>query len=303
MTISVVICTRNRGDLIRATLLSVLEGTCRPDELLVVDQSDGDETRRAVESVAAESTGEDGAVRYLATDTRGLSAARNVGLKQSRGEIVAFTDDDVIVCADWLELTRAEFAAYPRLALLFGTVLPPQGYDWVQEYIPYTEVKTCRALRWSHPEALRGIGANMSLRRSTFERVGGFDTHLGAGTPPVGEDLEYALRCLCQRPPLPVQTLDAARVVHHAGARTGADRLRFLKNVQGIGRGLFWAYLWRSPRRPRYVLRAFQEMLLPLGGFAAELRRGRRPSGLRTYGYSLWGLARGLRGGYKKSNL
>ena len=81
MTISVIICTRNRGALIEATLQSILDGTRQPDELLVVDQSDGTDTRSAVEQFAARVK----EVCYLPTPTRGLSRARNVGLEQSRG--------------------------------------------------------------------------------------------------------------------------------------------------------------------------------------------------------------------------
>ena len=291
MTISVIICTRNRGALIEATLQSILDGTRQPDELLVVDQSDGTDTRSAVEQFTARVK----EVCYLPTPTRGLSRARNVGLEQSRGELIVFTDDDVVVERDWLAEIAQEFDTYPRLAFLFGTVLPPDGHDWETEFVPYSRVSTKRPVRWFHREAFSGMGANMSLRRTTFERVGGFDTALGAGTGVAGEDFEYALRCLCHHPSLEMHTLDKARVIHHAGARSGEEYYMFVHQVNGTGMGQFLAHLVRGGRGPRYRFKVLQALVQPLGGFLRALARGRKPSGLRTYNYCLQGFARGLR--------
>ena len=292
MIVTVIICTRNRGDLIGATLRSVLAGTLPPDELLVVDQSDGGETRAAVEAFAADHP----SVRYLATETRGLSRARNVALEYGQGDVLAFTDDDVLVHADWLERVAAEFEAYPRLAFLFGTVLPPEEYDWRTEFVPYMEVRTRRPVRWHEKEVFGGMGANMSLRRTTYEALGGFDEGLGAGTGVAGEDYEYALRVASHSPPLGMHLLDEARVVHHAGARSGEEYHRFVHQVNGTGMGQFWARCLQSPS-PRYRLRALLSLMQPLPGFAASLARGRKPSGLRTYGHALRGFARAIRRG------
>ena len=99
-----------------------------------------------------------------------------------RIKLIVFTDDDVVAERDWLAEIAQEFDAYPRLAFLFGTVLPPDGHDWETEFVPYSRVSTKRPVRWFHPEVFGGMGANMALRRTTFERVGGFDTALGAGS-------------------------------------------------------------------------------------------------------------------------
>ena len=291
MTISVIICTRNRGALIEATLQSIVDGTRQPDELLVVDQSDGTDTRSAVEQFAARVK----EVCYLPTPTRGLSRARNVGLEQSQGELIVFTDDDVVAERDWLAEIAQEFDTYPRLAFLFGTVLPPDGHDWETEFVPYSRVSTKRPVRWFPPKAFGGMGANMALRRTTFERVGGFDTALGAGTGVAGEDFEYALRCLCHHTSLEMHTLDEARVIHHAGARSGDEYYTFVHQVNGTGMGQFLAHLVRGGRGPRYRFKVLQALAQPLGSFLKALARGRKPSGLRTYSYCLQGFARGLR--------
>jgi len=99
-----------------------------------------------------------------------------------RIKLIVFTDDDVVAERDWLAEIAQEFDAYPRLAFPFGTVLPPGSYNWKTEFVPHSQVSTKRAIRWFHSEAFGGMGANMALRRTTFERVGGFDTALGAGS-------------------------------------------------------------------------------------------------------------------------
>ena len=222
--VTVAICTRGRGALIRSTLLSVLAGDVLPAEIVVVDQSDDDSTADAVLALALTEP----RVRLFRTATRGISHARNIALREARGEVIAFTDDDVVVAVDWLRMVAAEFDAYPDLALLFGTVLPPKTYDWRTEFIPHCHVPTTRPMRWHDSATLSVMGANMSLRWSLSRVIGEFDVSLGAGAAvPTGEDWEYALRALCLRPaPLRVHTVDSARVVHHAGARRGAEYRR-----------------------------------------------------------------------------
>jgi len=97
-----------------------------------------------------------------------------------------------------------------------------------------------------------------------------------------------------------MHTLDEARVVHHAGARSGPDYHAFVHQVNGTGMGLFLAYLLRN-RNLRYKVKAVQSLVAPLGGFLSQTARGHKPSGLRTYAYCLkgfgWGIARALGGG------
>jgi glycosyltransferase involved in cell wall biosynthesis len=289
---TVIVCTRNRGALIQATLESILSGSRIPDELLVVDQSDNSTTRDAVTAFAGGYPN----LRYIGTETRGLSVARNLGLQQSQGDIIAFTDDDVIVCREWLELLCAEFHAYPDLALLFGTVLPPDTYDWRTQFVPYTILPTTRPVRWRQSNAPAGIGANMALSRAAFQALGGYDEALGAGTLPLcGEDYEYALRALCCHAPLRVHYLNEAQVIHHAGARSGAEYHRFVRNVNGTGMGLFWAHLLLRRRSPKYWLKFAQWQILPWKAFLGQVLRGKKPTGVATYCCSWAGFIKGAR--------
>jgi len=292
MRISTIICTRNRGSLIAATLQSILSGSRQPDELIVIDQSDTEETARTVETFS----NTDRRIQYVATQTRGLCLARNLGIAAATGEVIAFTDDDVIVNSDWLARIEQEFAEYPDLALLFGTVLPPDTYDWKTEFIPYTKLPTLRPVKWNDSRALLGMGANMALRKTTVEMVGDFDIATGAGTPITGnDDREYALRVLCNRVGSSrVHLIDEAQVIHHAGARRGAEYHTFVHKMNGTGEGRFWAYLLRRQLRGRYAFKFIQYHLTMLGGFAGQILRGKRPSGAITYLHCLKGIGSGL---------
>ena len=68
--------------------------------------------------------GEDRRVRYVEEHRPGLACARNAGLRAARGELVAFTDDDVIVDPAWLPAIRAAFAASPEVDCVTGLILP-----------------------------------------------------------------------------------------------------------------------------------------------------------------------------------
>src|SRR5687768_15493346 len=102
MTVSIVICTRNRADSLRETLVSM--GNCQvpshlPSELLVVDNGSTDHTRQVAEQAALANM----PVRYIHEPRRGQSHARNRGLIEAIGDIFLFTDDDVRVPETWIE--------------------------------------------------------------------------------------------------------------------------------------------------------------------------------------------------------
>src|SRR5690349_12569414 len=96
--ISVVICTRNRGDSIAATLDTIVTNTHSNFEVIVVDQSTNQDTFNAIRRFQSVEC-----FQYIQSDTQGVSRARNIGLARARGDIVVFTDDDCTVPENWLE--------------------------------------------------------------------------------------------------------------------------------------------------------------------------------------------------------
>ena len=97
MDISIIICTYNRSESLKRTLQSLKEMSVSDDiewELLIVDNNSTDNTREAVNDFTKTSGLN---CRYVFESKQGLSNARNRGVKEACGEIIAFTDDDVIV--------------------------------------------------------------------------------------------------------------------------------------------------------------------------------------------------------------
>lgn len=199
--ISVVICTCDRGPALADCLRSVAAQRRAPGEVIVVDNSrDGN---------AKGVCGGFPDVRYVHEPRPGLSRARNAGIRASRLNIVAFTDDDVEVHPGWTaEIARA-FADREAEALT-GLVLPARLDTAAQRYFQFTlggfgttfvpRLFDRRFFAETRPSGAHvwkiGAGANMAFRRSAFERIGLFDERLGAGAAGCSEDSELWYRLL-----------------------------------------------------------------------------------------------------------
>ncbi|MBS3647229.1 glycosyltransferase [Pseudaminobacter sp. 19-2017] len=199
--ISVVICTRDRGEALAGCLKSVTTQQTPPSEIIVVDNSvDGNAKsicRRFPE------------IRHVHEPRPGLSVARNAGIRASCGEIIAFTDDDVELHPSWTaEVGRAFLDE--SIDALTGLVLPAQ-LDTPAQRIFQLDMggfgTTFVPLRFDHrfleetrPHGAHvwkiGAGANMAFRRKMFERIGLFDERLGAGAAGCSEDSELWYRML-----------------------------------------------------------------------------------------------------------
>jgi glucosyl-dolichyl phosphate glucuronosyltransferase len=101
MTITIIIATRNRAPLLAATLetLTQLESPGVPFDVLVVDNGSTDDTRAVVAQVARSSAVP---IVYLTEATPGKSHALNTALAHARGDVLVFTDDDVLPAPGWL---------------------------------------------------------------------------------------------------------------------------------------------------------------------------------------------------------
>src|SRR5215203_3769790 len=107
MHVSAVICTRNRPDLIGTAVASVLANTYPSFDLLVVDQSDEPRTGEIVREMATAHPN----LRYLHTPTPGLSRAYNIGVRETQGDLLAFTDDDCVAPPNWIQAIADAFEA------------------------------------------------------------------------------------------------------------------------------------------------------------------------------------------------
>jgi len=211
--ISVTVPTRGRAEHIAECIASILASRGPLREVIVVDQSDDRRTEQALAPYTV-----DRRLRYTRTNTRGVCAARNIGIEQSRGAILVCTDDDCRAAPDWLAALARVFAQRPEAAVLCGRVLVSDELVRTGYAVSYAadvgEITIQSMRRGSFP-----LTANLAFRRETIAQVGSFDEALGSGGPlKSGGEPDFLLRVLRRG----LRIFDAPDAeVTHLGVRKG----------------------------------------------------------------------------------
>jgi glucosyl-dolichyl phosphate glucuronosyltransferase len=193
---TVLVCTYNRADLLAETLdsLRISETGGLRWNVVVVDNNSTDYTKDVVTSRIADYPVP---LAYLFEPQQGKSHALNTGLRATDARIVAFTDDDVRVSRHWLAASCRRLLddatvdytggpvrpiwEQPRPAWLDATRSDLWGTLAILDYgpEPFIFEERCRV----------PLGANMAVRRSLIDRIGGFDPALGRnGTALLGQE-------------------------------------------------------------------------------------------------------------------
>ena len=180
--LSVVVCTFNRSGYLRRMLNSLREAVIPDDlscEFIVVDNNSDDQTRLVLKEFNkyCEST-----LRYVFEPKNGLSYARNRGIREARGEIIAFTDDDVIVDKYWIQNIIKAFEEYDDVACVGGKILPiwevPKP-SWLKtiwyDYLALLDYGDSVA----YMNTPNIWGANLAVKSEIFRKYGLFDLNLG----------------------------------------------------------------------------------------------------------------------------
>lgn len=290
-SVSVVVCTLDRPEALARCLAALARQSQPPGEIVVVDNAPASgATRRGVAEVPG--------VRYVAEPRRGLSAARNAGIRATTGRLAAFTDDDVEVHPDWVARLSAAFAD-PSVDAATGLVLPAAleteaqrrfqrsdaGFGWGYRPRRFDAAFFAAARGRGVPTWEVGAGANMAFRREVFDRLGGFDERLGAGASGCSEDSELWYRILAEGGACRYEP--AAVVFHHHRREMAALRRQMRAYMRGHASALFAQYgRYRHGGNLRRAL-----VTLPRY-YARRLVRGRGRGG--TVGAEVLGLAEGL---------
>ena len=241
MNVSVVICTRNRPDTLEQALESVAECEYPSFDAHVMDQSTDDKSQKVVEEIAARFAYKL-KINYHHLEKAGLSRAYNLGIAASAGEIVAGTDDDVVVPKDWVAQIAKAFAGDKEAALLYGQVLIPESLREAERnglIVPSLPIaKYERLIKGGTRYKVFGMGANFALRRSIVDSVGPFDEALGGGGPlRSSQDFDFAYRVY--RAGYAVILVPEVKVDHY-GSRTG-DQWPGTMKAYGVGDGAFYS--------------------------------------------------------------
>jgi GT2 family glycosyltransferase len=238
---------------------------------------------------------------YVTEPRRGLAAAHNRGLAVAGGEIIAFTDDDVIVDRDWLTAVAAGFAAGPDVGCVTGLIVPAELETAAQISLEAHGrfAKGFAQRRYSIREPGEdplfpftagrfGSGANMAFSATMLRNLGGFDPATGVGTPARGgDDLLAFFRTIVTGNSLVYQP-DAIIWHHHARTAEALERQAY---GYGVGLG---AFLVAALANDPHMLPAFLRRV-PRGVIHAVVHI--RSRGEHTPGWTrklAWTQARGL---------
>jgi GT2 family glycosyltransferase len=190
--LSVAISTRDRPDALKRCLEALATGDVLPAEIVIVDQSSSDETRRVIDRCRQGAT----PITYIRQDPLGLAVSQNTALARATCPVVAVIDDDCIVDRKWLATIERVIAAPEGLEAVTGRVLPLAA-EGDRVYPVASRTSTSR--RDFHGKTIPwpvGGGNNFAVRREWFDRIGGCDERLGPGSPGEGGmdmDLFYRL--------------------------------------------------------------------------------------------------------------
>ena len=295
-TVSVVIVTWLRPDYVRACLAHLALQQPLPDEVVVVDASPDTRTAQMVAPYSwARRIPFPGGAGHMTT-------ARNVGLREVSGDLVAFLDDDANPRAGWLAGLRDAFADTAVGAVAGRTCNGVPGEDAagrepIGRVLPNGELTANFAAAPAAPvEVEHGIGANMAFRREILTHLGGFrDDFCGVGGVREDTDVFLRLRALGYRAIFaPAACVDHVGAPHAKGRRfdfryqfwTRHNHALLLARNFGMGSHEFRSWLGRELRHPqlghgslaRRGLRYGMALAAIGGGLVASLRKaGWRP--------------------------
>lgn len=270
MRISVVIPHLNQPEFLRRCLQSLFDGARAPDEVFVVDNG----STELPQDVCADFP----AVHLLQQPEPGPGPARNLGVAQASGEVLAFIDADCLAGPAWLAEIEASFAD-PQAQVLGGDVrIALADPDRLTVLEAYESIYAYRMDRYIAREGFTGTG-NLAVRRDVMQAVGAF------GGLDVAEDRDWGQRATGAGYDL--RYVPEMKVYHPARADfTGLKQKWDRHSAHDYG-----VFRTRNMGRLKWLARSLAMAVSPL----AELPRimtSDRISGLRARGLAFWGLLR-----------
>ncbi len=221
MTISVIIPAYNEEKYIGKTLLSLQRLHRKPDEIIIIDGGSTDKTVEIARKAGA---------KALIFSHRGIGYARQQGLKAATGDIIAYTDADTEVPANWLDVIE-ETLSCPGVVGTFGSFRVPGGWWFYRWYINYLQPTINRICYWfSLPMA---PGQNIAFIRQVGLDCGGFPEDFK-----IAEDIEMARRLMAKGKVI----MRNDNIVISSGRR-GNEGIQLLTRP---AKAFFWYYIFRK---------------------------------------------------------
>jgi len=170
-TISVVVITRNRASRLKDCLTSIVRQTRKPDEVVVVDNHSEDDTRKSAHLFENDLN-----LTYVLEERVGIPVARNAGLENAKGDIIAFIDDDCIAEPNWIDSILKAHARYPQIAIIQGKSLNAEQstYSRAIQYLHLVYLSQAKIERLGEEEFLIDMldTKNSSLKKKYLDKHG-----------------------------------------------------------------------------------------------------------------------------------
>jgi glycosyltransferase involved in cell wall biosynthesis len=224
-TVSAIITGYNYARFLPTAIESVLEQTRVPDEIIVVDDGSTDDTAEVVRRYAGKG------VRYVYRQNGGAGAARNTGLRESSGDLIAFLDGDDRWLPEKIALQMAHFERHPSVGIVTGSECQVYESGHVPYYLHRKPVGAASFYPWILVENTLGNPSLVLIKRECFDRVGLFDEGL-----PLGQDWEMWIRIARS---FPVGVVDATLILftrHTTSWTAGSEAGRYTSNKQIVRR-------------------------------------------------------------------
>jgi glycosyltransferase involved in cell wall biosynthesis len=262
-------------------MLESLQEVVIPDhlscEFIVIDNNSADDTQAVLKAMGNHG---DSRVRSVFEGKKGLSHARNRGITEARGEIIAFTDDDVIVDKHWIQSIDSAFSEHEDVACVGGRILPIFAIPKPQ----WLNSNLCNLLGLlDHGNSVAYLdtphiwGANFAVKSEMFKKYGLFDARLGRrpGKLYGGEETEFLWRLIRGEENLLYHP--SSIIYHHVPAhRMSKNYLRKWRYDQGeleatlAGETKYLAIMWMPLFTIGQMIRQFAVSLLKICSFKKE---------------------------------
>jgi glycosyltransferase involved in cell wall biosynthesis len=266
MKVTFVVCTRDRARTILQALNSILRAIeSAPNvvcEIIVVDNGSKDLTGILLKEWEQSAAQTNCDVKLISHCIPGLAGSRNMGLAESSGDIIVFTDDDCVISENYLIDLAAHYASGTELVIRGGRVElgSPEDFN-------FTTKTDDHASRLTYPVHPGGFvhGCNMTCNRAVIDQIGGFDVAFGAGALfRAAEDTDFIYRCWIAG--IPVEYVPDMSVQHFHGRRE-ASTIRRLHWDYHFGNGALYAkHIARKPSLYKHLYWAARSAIQELFG-------------------------------------
>ncbi|MEM6601525.1 MAG: glycosyltransferase [Verrucomicrobiota bacterium] len=163
--VSIVVCSYNGADTLKECLQALQQQNYPRYEIIVVNDGSTDHTREILQDFAD--------IRIIHQENAGLSVARNRGIEESHGGVVAFTDSDCMPDADWLYYL-IQTLQQENTAAVGGPNISPPATQWVQAAVAAAPGSPSHVL-FDDYRAEHVPGCNMAFRKDALQQLGGFN--------------------------------------------------------------------------------------------------------------------------------